>query len=199
MPTDTDEVILDATFATLADIGLARLSLEEVASRAGVSRQTVYRHFGSRSALIAATVVREEQRLLVQVALASQPHQELEPALRAALHTLLTWTRDHALLGKLLASEPEGLLPFLVSGDAPVLGVARAAILDVLGNRLEASGDGATAADLLARVMLSFAMNPPENPPEIVARKLAALIVQGLGRPTPPTHPPNPPPPNSQI
>jgi AcrR family transcriptional regulator len=178
---DTDVLILDATLDVLGDVGLARLSLEAVAARAGLSRQTLYRRFGNRHRLITATVVREESRLLEEVMAATRREPALEPALRTALLTLLTWTRDHPLLGKLLVAEPEGLLPLLASGDAPVLTAARAAIVEVLGDRLPSGADAAAAADLLARVMLSYAIDPPQAPPADVARTLARLFVHGLG------------------
>ncbi len=176
----TDVVILDATLATLADVGLAGLSLEEVASRAGVSRQTLYRWFGNRNALIGATIMREEDRLMTAVMAATADEQALEPALRTALHTLLVWTQGHPLLRRLLDTEPEGLLPLLTRGDAPVLTAARGAILEVLGDRMPEGADSATAADLLSRVMLSYAIDPPPGDPDRVATSLAALFVHGL-------------------
>lgn len=59
MSPDTRTRILDGAIATMSSTGLARLTLEDVATVAGVSRQTVYRYFGNRDALISATIVRE--------------------------------------------------------------------------------------------------------------------------------------------
>lgn len=177
---DTGSQILDATLDALAEVGLARLGLEDVAARAGVSRQTVYRWFQNRHGLISATIVREEQRLLDEVTRAAGHHHGLEDALVVALETLLTWTRDHPLLGKLLAEEADLLLPFLTSGDAPVLGIGRQALLDVLGEWLPAGADTRTAADVLARVMLSYAIDPPAEAPDVMAASLASLFVHGV-------------------
>jgi AcrR family transcriptional regulator len=179
----TRQQILDATFATLADVGLAHLSLEDVAARAGVSRQTLYRHFGNRTSLVRAAIVREEERLLVVVSSAGEAHADLAPSLTAALTALLEWTRDHPLLARLLASEPEALLPLLTVGDAPVIAAARPAIAAVLGPRVPPGTDIDTAADVLARVMLSYAIDPPAGSPDEVATRLAALFVGGLGTP----------------
>ena len=46
--------ILDATFRALQDFGLTRLTVEDVAQRAGLSRQTVYRYFPSKDHLMIA-------------------------------------------------------------------------------------------------------------------------------------------------
>lgn len=179
-PPDTRQQILDATFEGMVDLGLAGLSLEEVARRAEVSRQTLYRHFGNRDRLLRATIVREESRLLAVVAAAAAAHDELEPALSAVLATVLTWTAAHPLLHELLAREPAELLPLLTSGDAPVLTAARPAVVAVLADRLPPGQDVELAADLLVRLMLSYAIDPPEQPAEAVAAGLAAILARGL-------------------
>lgn len=51
------EAILDAAVEVLGDRGLAA-SMEEVARRAGVSKQTIYNHYGSKADLIRALVER---------------------------------------------------------------------------------------------------------------------------------------------
>jgi len=51
----TRDAILDAAVRLLADRG-AGVTLEQVAEEAGVSRQTVYVHFGSRTGLLIAMV-----------------------------------------------------------------------------------------------------------------------------------------------
>ncbi len=47
--------VLEATFTLAADRPIAAISLEDVATRAGVSVQTVLRQFGSRAGLVEAT------------------------------------------------------------------------------------------------------------------------------------------------
>jgi AcrR family transcriptional regulator len=54
-PKSTREVILDAAVRFVAERGRG-ITLEAVAEQAGVSRQTVYVHFGSRSGLLLAMV-----------------------------------------------------------------------------------------------------------------------------------------------
>ncbi len=44
---------LDATVELLLEAGVEGVTLEEVASRSGVAKSTLYRHFGSREALVA--------------------------------------------------------------------------------------------------------------------------------------------------
>ena len=59
----TAERILDAALEVFWEQPTASFSLEEVAQRAGVTKQTVLRRFGSRSQLFAAAAQREVARV----------------------------------------------------------------------------------------------------------------------------------------
>src|SRR5919109_209985 len=61
--TSTPARILDAAFEAIRDFGLPRVTVEDVAQRAGLSRQTVYRYFPSKDELIIALVSRDEETL----------------------------------------------------------------------------------------------------------------------------------------
>lgn len=52
-----NEAILDAAFDVLAERGLAA-PMEEIARRAGVSKQTIYNHYGSKAELVRAMAAR---------------------------------------------------------------------------------------------------------------------------------------------
>jgi len=56
--------LLDVGRALFAERGYDATSIEEVASRAGVSKPVVYEHFGGKEGLYALVVDREMQRLL---------------------------------------------------------------------------------------------------------------------------------------
>ena len=61
----TRDQILNAALATATTHGISRLSVGDVAKAAGLSRQTLYRHFTSKDDLIAAVVVQDRQGLPV--------------------------------------------------------------------------------------------------------------------------------------
>lgn len=178
----TAERILDATMATMSDHGIARLSLEDVARRAGLSRQTVYRYFPSKSALLAAAVLREEEVFIDNVMRAAAAHADFDRAVEAALAAALTTGREHALLNRLLATEPEALVPLLTTDSGPVLSAGRRALEAVLGERLPGTPPGRLAgmADAVARLLVSYVINPPPEPPADVARRLADLLLHGM-------------------
>src|SRR5688572_23232300 len=99
---DTRERILEAAVATLAS-GIAELSIPAVARAARVAVPTVYRHFPSKRALLAAVATHVHQKLGVLELplprdageLGASTHElfrrldALEPALRAAMASRL--------------------------------------------------------------------------------------------------------------
>jgi AcrR family transcriptional regulator len=62
----TGERILDAAIEVFWEMPVERISLEEVARRAGVTVQTVIRRFGGREGLLAAGAQRESERVRQQ-------------------------------------------------------------------------------------------------------------------------------------
>lgn len=178
---ETATRILDATLATMADHGIARLSLENVARRAGLSRQTVYRYFPSKRELVEATVLREEQVFIANMVSAAGRQRELESALRAAIEAAMGTGRAHALLNRLLATEPESLVALVTTDRGPVLPAARQALQEILSAWLPRVSKArlTMAADAVARLLVSFVVNPPADSPRVAAR-LAQLLVHGL-------------------
>ena len=57
------EAILAAAGQSFFDHGFAATSIEQVASRAGVSKVTIYNHFGDKRALFSAAVERECEKM----------------------------------------------------------------------------------------------------------------------------------------
>jgi AcrR family transcriptional regulator len=180
---DTATRILDATLATMADHGIARLSLEDVARRARLSRQTVYRYFPSKKDLVEAAVLREEQVFIANMVEAAERHRDLEPALRAAIEAAMRTGQAHALLNRLLATEPNSMVALVATDRGPVLSAARQALEEILSGWLPRAPKArlGLAADAVARLLVSYVVNPPDDPPPQVANRLAQLLVQGLG------------------
>ena len=58
------ERVMAAGLVTAETHGLSRMSMGDVAKQAGVSRQTVYRYFPSKEALVAAVVEHEAATLI---------------------------------------------------------------------------------------------------------------------------------------
>lgn len=174
--------LLDAAFDAAATFGLARLTVEDVARQAGLSRQSVYRYFGSKDELIGVLVLREVDRLLEGVREANARHTELEAAMRASALFCLRTLRDHPLLDRLLASEPDTLLPHLTTQAGPVIARARQVLEDMAGARVGGRSKLVhRTADVAVRAILSYALTPSEDDPEDVAAGLGRILASALG------------------
>ncbi|MCX7621640.1 MAG: TetR family transcriptional regulator [Acidimicrobiales bacterium] len=184
-PTSARERLLDAAVRAAAVHGLAKLSVGDVARAAGLSRQTLYKYFPSKEALIAEAVSREADAMIAEVVAAADAHDDPRDALEAAIVTTLRLARAHPLLDRLITTEPEALLPVLMSRQGPVLATVRAVVAQIVERKLPnlAPEELRHSADLLARVLLSYAMNPPEETPEQVAAFMADLVGYGLVQP----------------
>nr|WP_245929813.1 TetR/AcrR family transcriptional regulator [Allonocardiopsis opalescens] len=82
------EQLLDIGRRLFAERGFDGASVEEIASRAGVSKPVVYEHFGGKEGIYAVVVDREMQRLLDMVAeslVDDHPRVKLERAALALL------------------------------------------------------------------------------------------------------------------
>ncbi len=176
-PSDTHATILDAAFTVIGRVGIAKLALEDVATEAGVSRQTVYRHFGSRDGLLSAVIVREEEALLALVDDATDGVDDLEQAVARGLAAALRGAEDHPLLQRLLRSEPEALLPFLTLGSGPVLSIVGPAIAAVVERRAPAlpAATREFLGDAVGRVVVSYAISPRDDIDD-TARRLAEMV-----------------------
>ena len=173
--------ILDAAVEAASVHGIGRMSVADVAARAGLSRPTVYKRYPSKDALVAATVGREAMRVVEATRQAAAGFDDPREALTAAVATVLRLAREHPLLDRVVRTEPERLVPLLTTDDGPILGAIRRVIETVFASRFAAL-DTVTSrrvADMLARLLVSYALNAPDDPPEVVAHVVAGVIVDG--------------------
>lgn len=135
----------------------ADITMADVASAAGVSRQTLYDEFGSRGGLAQAYVLVETDRFLDMVDAALAAQTDAKAAIAAALETFL------------LAAEAGGLLRAIVTQDG---NDELLALITTHGGQVVAA-----AADRLARF---FEQRWPGTNPDrahLVARSLVRLAV----------------------
>jgi AcrR family transcriptional regulator len=157
------ERVLDAARDQLTEFGLRRTSLDDIARAAGVGRATLFRRFPNRDALLWALAAREAQRSIsrvdAQVAQIEDPEEFLVTGAVRVIHELTA----NALLERLRATDPELMLPLLAGPGAPIIAMGRVYMAEHL-RRIEASGatlngDADVLAELLARAVLSLALN----------------------------------------
>jgi AcrR family transcriptional regulator len=174
--------ILDAAFESFREFGLSRITMEDVASRAGLSRQSVYRYFPSKDSLIVALVSREEEKFLDGVRAAFLEHEDVEAALRASVRFVLGYAREHPLLERLLATDQAVFLPYVTTRAQAALERARDTVLEVLLSR-EPSADREllrTVLDGTTRATVSYMLTPSDRSPDQIADAVATLMTAVL-------------------
>jgi AcrR family transcriptional regulator len=102
-----NEAILDAALEVLGERGPAA-SMEEIARRAGVSKQTVYNHYGSKADLVRAMCARRVSQMTAPL--------EAPGALEQPEETLVAYAR--ALMQGLLNPRSVALMRTAVAGVA---------------------------------------------------------------------------------
>jgi AcrR family transcriptional regulator len=179
------ETLLDAARELLGERGWARVTMADVAARAGVSRQTLYNTFGSRDELAQALVLREQERVLAGVQETIRAHGD-EPV--RALGKALEWflvaaTEDPVLRRALTDQEPDGMVPLLTTRGAPVVLGAAAALGELIGERWPQAprAEVELMADCLVRLAISYAMLPAGEP-SATGRSIAALLAPHIER-----------------
>lgn len=180
------DTLFDAARELLGDgRAWADVTMAEVASTAGVSRQTLYKEFGSRDEFAAAFVIREGGRFLEAVEASVRQHlDDPRAALASALETFLATAAEDPLVRLLLSDDGTGgMLPLVTTQGRPVVDWATqrlgAAIND--GWPQVAAHDIDVLAETLVRLAISHVTAPTGAPAEAAA-DVADLLAPSLER-----------------
>lgn len=156
--------VLDAALDAFIDFGIRRTSMGEIARRARLSPATLYRRFAQKNDVVQAVGLREVRRFLDAVDRQVDVTASAEDQLVELSVAFSTGLRRNKLLQRLIATEPELVLPLLTVHGGPVLELGRDYLAEFL-HRLQADGalpdyDVLPVAELIARVALSMALLP---------------------------------------
>lgn len=154
--------ILDAALQRFTEFGLRRSTIDDVAKCAGLSRITVYRRFSTKSVLIEACLLRECGRFLAELDRAVVDLPTMEERVVEGFAVAMLSARDHPLIGGLLRTEPETMLPFLTVHGGPTLAALRGYLSEHLrrGRDADQVEDPEPVAELMVRITVSFLLNP---------------------------------------
>jgi len=159
-----EDRVLDATRRCCERWGIAKVTVEDIAAEAGVSRATIYRMFpGGKDVLFEAMRVRELDdfftKLRAHVADADSLEELLVRSVVLATHDL----RHDEHLALMLASEPGAVLSDLtVEGVPRILRFATAA-LTPLADRYLQRRQSRPLIDVLARLTISYFLAPSDH------------------------------------
>ncbi len=145
-----EDALLDAAHSLLASKGYEHMTVDDVASEAGVAKASVYKHFVSKEALAAAVMIRLLDRALEYIRALPPEQQALDK-----LQSVLRWALELRLHGglPLLPSSSEAVRQGLLSNRQYV---TRILALNEAMLRLvdEAKAGGHISAALPSEVML---------------------------------------------
>src|SRR5437868_9777363 len=105
--------VVEGALRAIACCGLTKLTVDDVAREAGISRATLYRYFPGRGAVLAAVVQSETERLQRGLDDALADVTSLSEALAAVAGFGARAFVGHEALQHLLATEPGTVLPHL--------------------------------------------------------------------------------------
>jgi AcrR family transcriptional regulator len=177
----TRDRILDAAVEAAAIHGIAKLNVGDVARRARLSRVTLYKHFSSKDELVAAAVQREAFAFVGAVLEACAGIDDPREAMMESFLRALELAREHPLLDRVLQTEPEILLPVLTADGGGVMLLVRSTVAAMLEQYHPELPEvpRRRVDDAVARLLVSYAISAPDDPPEVVAEALADLIWHG--------------------
>jgi AcrR family transcriptional regulator len=153
--------------------------MADIALAAGVSRQTLYKEFGSRDEFAGVLLLREADRFLVAVEAAVHAHLE-DPAgaLAAAFDVFLRAAAENPLVRTIVQGEgAEELLALVTTHGKPLVESAAERLTGVILRGWPAieRADAELLSECLVRLAISYAALP-KGPTTMSAASVATLL-----------------------
>ena len=161
---ESDQCILDSARSLYVEFGLRRTTMEDVAKRAGMGRATLYRRFSEKDQLFKTVILRDLQRDMVLIEKEIEKvHSALDGLIEAFIKASLLMHRSE-LIKRLLATEPDHVLPYLTTDFDAILAFSRT-YLTLQIQRGQKVGhirnsDPEPLAEMLLRLLQSFMLTP---------------------------------------
>lgn len=173
------ESLLDAVAELLEERPWDEITMGDVARTAGVSRQTLYKAFGSRADFAQAYVLREVDRFLAAVEhVVGENLGDPATALSSAFDLFLRAAAADPFVKAILADDgSEGLLPLVTTHGRPTIERAVEGLARIIGSGWPQAP--AEDANLLAEVLVRMAISHaglPTSPTGMTAVSLARVL-----------------------
>jgi AcrR family transcriptional regulator len=191
-PQAAKELLRDTLFGAARDELQSRawseITMSNVARAAGVSRQTLYKEFGSRDEFAQAFVIHEGERFLDGVDAAVREHlDDPRAAVGAALEIFLRSAGEDPLVRILLSDDGTGgMLPLVTTQGMPVVQWATARLTVTIQEGWPQAPAEKTAllAESLVRLAISYVTAPGDTPEKTATQAgelLGPFIDRALG------------------
>ncbi|OBI10720.1 TetR/AcrR family transcriptional regulator [Mycobacterium scrofulaceum] len=178
VPVDTGERILAAAASCVVDFGVDRVTLAEIARRAGVSRPTVYRRWPDTPSIVAALLTRHITEVMRDAPLLGDDRESLVQQIVTVANLL----RRDRLVMSVLHSE---LAPIYITER---LGTSQHMLIDALADRLRVAqrngsvraGDPVQLATMVLLIVQSTIQSAQIVEPLLDADTLAVELAYSL-------------------
>jgi AcrR family transcriptional regulator len=173
------ETLFTAARDELQHRAWSEITMADVAAAAGVSRQTLYKEFGSRDEFGQAFVIHEGEHFLDGVEAAVREHlDDPRAAVNAALDIFLRTAGEDPLVRVLLSDDGTGgMLPFVTTQGMPVVLWATARLFTVIqeGWPQAPAEKAQLLAETLVRLAISY-ITAPSTTTEATAQRTGELL-----------------------
>jgi AcrR family transcriptional regulator len=169
--------LFDAARHELARRPWNEVTMADVAAAAGVSRQTLYKEFGSRDEFARELVLREGDRFVAAVEGAMDAHlDDPTAALLDAFGLFLTVAAEDPLIRAAIAGADE-MLPFVTTQGQPLIERSTERLHAAIISRWPQVGphDVALLSECLVRLAISYA-TLPAGPAGLTASSITELL-----------------------
>jgi AcrR family transcriptional regulator len=157
--------ILDAAKRCVERWGFERLTVDDIAAEAGVSRATLYRIFpGGKDVLFEALRVRERAEFFDELTAEVADVDDFEDLVVRLVVTATRALRDDDHLALMLASAPGEILVELTAAGVPrIVATATDYLAPLLKPHLDDADTATPFIELLVRVTLSYFLAPSDH------------------------------------
>ena len=152
--------------------------MADVASAAGVSRQTLYKEFGSREAFVGALTLREADRFLAGVEQAVRENLD-DPAraLAGAFEFFMDAAAENPLVHAVFRGGSDELLELVTTRGKPLIDHAVERLAAVMGSGWSSASDRDChlLSEFLVRLGISY-MTLPDDPSRMTGESVARVF-----------------------
>jgi AcrR family transcriptional regulator len=176
---------MDAAYRIMLEQGWPAVRMTAIAAAVGISRQTLYKEFGSKQEVGEALLIREAERFITGIASDLDRYDDVPGAIEAAIRYTFQHAAANPLLTAILSGAHEGgdsLLPLVTIDAEPLITLAARVLAEHITHRdrnLDTE-DVAATADALARLTVSHLLRPVGDR-ETTVRRLSRLACRNLG------------------
>ncbi|MBX5488017.1 TetR/AcrR family transcriptional regulator [Mycolicibacterium hassiacum] len=177
--------LVQAALELVAEAGLDRLTLTQVAAHAGVSRATAYREFGDKDGLLAAIAQQEIGTMIAATLAEVDPRADPATQLTSIVTAALRYLRHHRAFRYIRDHEPHWLLyaGLPVGGGQPARMNLVRTVASMVAPTIPDTGELAlsplAAAEVVVRTVLSHVLIEDSA---LTDEEVAAVVSRAITR-----------------